>query len=186
MTIVNSALIGLENLVYSKLLNEAINSYEVPVAIAPAINAKIKPKVNSAILYGDNKAVETVSALGEIEVELETTDLPLEVFAVLLGHSLDAVTGVITYNSADVAPYVALGFKAKKANGKYRYIWLLKGKFEEQEDEYATTEDKVKFTTPKIKGTFVSRIDNNWKYTADEDSGTVPANFLSSVYEPVA
>lgn len=182
MTTVNSALVGLENLVYAKLTNEATNVYETPVAIAPAINAKIKPKVNSAILYGDNRAVETVSALGEIEVELEVTDLPLEVVAALLGHSLDAATGVITYNVDDIAPYVALGFKAKKANGKYRYVWLLKGKFEEQEDEYATTEDKVKFTTPKIKGTFVSRSDSNWKYTADEDSGTVPVGFLSAVY----
>lgn len=180
-----SALVGLENLVYAKLTDETTNIYSTPVKIAPAINAKIKPKVNSAILYGDNKAVETVSALGEVEIELEVTDLPLEVQAAILGHDLDTATGVMTYNENDIAPYVAIGFKSKKANGNYRYVWLLKGKFEEFEDEYATTEDKVKFTTPKIKGTFVTRKDGVWKYTADEDSGTVPVGFLSTVYEPL-
>ena len=49
----------------------------------------------------------------------------------------------------------------------------------------ATTEDKVKFTTPKVKGTFVTREDGIWKYTADEDSGAVPVNFLGTVYSGV-
>jgi len=180
-----SALVGLENLVYAKLTDEATKAYATPVKIAPVINAKIKPKINSAILYGDNRAVETVSALGEVEIELEVTDISLEVQAVLLGHDLDIVTGVMTFNANDVAPYVAIGFKSKKANGKYRYVWLLKGKFKEFEDEYATTEDKVKFTTPKIKGTFLTREDGKWKYTADEDSGEVPVGFLSAVYDGV-
>ena len=91
---------------------------------------------------------------------------------------------VLTYNHDDIAPYVALGFKIKKSNGKYRYVWLLKGKFDEVAEEAATQEDKAKFTTPKVKGTFMSREDGNWKYSADEDSGVIPANFLSTVYSP--
>lgn len=37
-----------------------------------------------------------------------------------------------------IAPTLALGFKSKKNNGKYRYVWLLKGKFELTADEYDT------------------------------------------------
>jgi len=35
-----------------------------------------------------------------------------------------------------------------------------------------------------LKGAFMPRTDGNWKYTADEDSGTVPGTFLSTVYSP--
>lgn len=181
---VHSTSIGVENLVFAKLLDEVAPSYGTVTNISPLINIKLSPKVNSDTLYADNQAVETVSSLGQIDVEVETQDLPLEVQKDLLSHTLDATKGVMTYSVEDIAPYVALGFKIKKANGKYRYVWLLKGKFEEISDEAATQEDKAKFSTPKMKGTFMPRSDGNWKYTADEDSGTVPVGFLSTVYSP--
>lgn len=183
-TVVHSAPIGVENLVFATLTDESAVTYGTVTNIAPLINVKVSPKVNSDNLYADNRAVETISVLGEVDVEIETQDMPLEVQATLLGHSLDATTGVMTYDIDDVAPYVAMGFKIKKANGKYRYVWLLKGKFEELGEEGATQEDKVKFSTPKLKGTFVTRADGKWKYTADEDSGTVPTGFLTTVYKP--
>lgn len=39
-----------------------------------SIGAKVKvsPKSNSDTLYADNRAVETVSSMGEIQVEIET------------------------------------------------------------------------------------------------------------------
>jgi phi13 family phage major tail protein len=178
----HSATIGVENLVYSKMLDESILTYDTVKAMAPLINIKVTPKINTESLYADNRKVEIASSLGDIDVEIEQQDLPLEVQADILGHSLNATTGVMTYDKDDMAPYVAIGFKIKKGNGKYRYIWLLQGKFEEFADEAATTEDKVKFQTPKLKGLFMPREDGDWKYTADQDSGTVPATFLDAVY----
>lgn len=180
----HSASIGVENLVYALLTEESIPTYGTVKSMAPLINVKVSPKVNSESLYADNRKVEIVSSLGDIDVEIEQQDLPLEVQADILGHDLDETNGVLTYHSDDIAPYLAIGFKIKKANGKYRYVWLLKGKFEEYEEEANTTEDKAKFTTPKLKGAFMPRTDGNWKFTADEDSGTVPAAFLSAVYSP--
>lgn len=185
--VTNSAPIGIENLVYAVLNDEKTKTYEAPALISPAIKVKINPKSNSDTLYADNRAVETVSSMGEIQVEIETQDLPLEVQAVLLGHKLDTTTKVMCYEANDIAPYVATGFKIKKADGKYRYVWLLKGKFSEPEEEHATQEDKTKFHTPKLKGTFLTREDGKWKYTADEDSGfTGGATWFDKVYdEPV-
>ncbi|KZL93974.1 major tail protein [Clostridium magnum] len=181
--IVNSAPVGVENLVYAVLSDEVAPTYGTPALISPAINVKINPKSNSDTLYADNRAVETVSSMGEVDVEIETQDLPLEVQAVLLGHTLDTTTKVMSYEADDIAPYVAIGFKVKKANGKYRYVWLLKGKFSEPEEEHSTQEDKTKFQTPKLKGTFLTRADGKWKYTADEDSGfTGGATWFTKVY----
>lgn len=184
--IVNSAPIGVENLVYAILTDETTSTYSSPALVSPAINVKISPKSNSDTLYADNKAVETATSLGEIDVEIETQDLPLEVQAALLGHTIDSTTRVMCSDVQDSAPYVAVGFKIKKANAKYRYVWLLKGKFSEPEEEHSSQEDKTKFQTPKIKGTFVTRTDGKWKYTADEDSGfTGGAAWFGSVYKPM-
>jgi phi13 family phage major tail protein len=184
MAIKHSTPVGVENLVYALLSDESIPTYDTVKSMAPLINIKVSPKINSESLYADNRKVEIVSNLGDIDVEIEQQDLPLEVQADILGHSLDEAKGILTYHNDDMAPYLALGFKIKKANGKYRYVWLLKGKFEEYSEEASTTEDKAKFTTPKLKGAFMPRVDGNWKYTADEDSGTVPGTFLSYVYGP--
>lgn len=186
MPTVHSTPVGVENAVYAILTDEATPKYSAVKSLAPLLNVKISPKTSSDTLYADNRAIESVTTLGEIETELEISDLPLEVQAELLGHALDATTGIMSYRNTDNAPYIALGFKIKKANGKYRYVWLLKGKFEEVETEAKTQEDKTDFQTPKIKGTFLVRADGVWKYTADQDSGTTPATdaFLATVYKP--
>lgn len=183
---VHSAPIGVENLVIATLTDEANCTYSTVTSVAPLINIKVNPKSNTDTLYADDRAVETVTSLGEIDVEIETQDLPLEIQATMLGHVLDAVTGVMAFKATDIAPYVALGFKIKKANGKYRYVWLLKGKFEELGEEASTQEDKAKFQTPKLKGTFLTRTDGLWKYTMDENSAITPlTNFLATVYSQI-
>ena len=181
---VYSTPIGVESLVMAKMTDEILETYGAVTPISPLINIKISPKSNSDSLYADNRVVEKIISLGDIDIEIEVQDLPLEVQADMLGHTLDATKGVMTYNVNDVAPYIAIGFKIKKSNGKYRYVWLLKGKFEEMGDEASTQEDKVNFQTPKLKGGFVTRVDGNWKFAADDNSGTVPANFLEVVYSP--
>lgn len=188
MPVVNSALIGLKDLYYATLTKDDGTgvTYGTPVKVAPAINAKITPSVSTEVLYADDGPAETAVALGEISVELETSDLPLEIQAALLGHTLDATAGVMTKKSTDTAPYVALGFKSQKSNGKYRFVWLLKGKFAPIEEEYKTKEDKVTYNTPKIKASFVKRSkDDVWQYIADEDSGfTGASTWFTSVYAP--
>jgi len=162
--------VGLNSLYYAVLTSDTPlgATYNSPVAIAGAINAKISPKSNTETLYCDDGPDETVTSLGEIDVEFEAKDIDLNTQAALLGHSVTG--GVLVKKSTDTAPYVALGFKSKKSNGSYRYVWLYKGKFALQEQEYQTAEDKPKFQTPKIKGTFIKRtFDNAWQKIGDED-----------------
>ena len=177
-----STRIGVENLVYAKMTSEGV--YSAPVSIAPAIKVGIKTKVDSSKLFGDDTTQEITSTVSELGLDLEVTSLNLAVLADLLGHTFDVVNGVITHSNSDVAPYVAVGFKSVKSNGKYRYIWLLKGKFEEGSEDFETKEEKIKYQTPKISGTFVCRSDGNFRFTADEDEGAVTSTFLSAVYSP--
>lgn len=185
------ALVGLKDLHYAKVKkdDEATLEYDAIKKIIGAINASIKPKTSSETLYADDGPSDTVSSLGEIEVEFEAKDLPLDVQSDLLGHTIK--NGVLIKNAADLAPYVALGFRSMKSTNKYRYIWVLKGRFELIEESYETKGDKVNFQTPKIKGVFI-KTDNNgdWEYTGDEDmtdfTADMAANWFKKVFDPNA
>jgi hypothetical protein len=56
-------------------------------------------------LYADNRKVEMVSSLGDIDLEIEQQDLQPEAQADILGHALDEVKGVMIYHSNDIEPY---------------------------------------------------------------------------------
>ncbi|QPA31627.1 major tail protein [Thermaerobacillus caldiproteolyticus] len=178
--------VGLKDLHFAIMKDD--ETYETPEKIAGAITAKISPSSNTETLYADDGPSETVTSLGEIKVEFEVKDIPLDIQAKLLGHTVNS-DGVLIKQASDTAPYVAIGFKSKKSNGKYRYVWLYKGKFELPEQEYKTMEDKPAFQTPKVSGTFVKRDkDGLWQAIADEDSPNFTsekaASWFTSVYEP--
>lgn len=171
------AKIGLANLYYAKVTKDDNTgvTYEVPAKIAGVITVDIKTGSDTATLFADNGPAETATALGEIGVDIEVKDLPLDVQAALLGHTIAA--GIMVSNADDVAPDVAIMFEALKSNGKKRFVKLLKGKFAEPDDVNKTKGDKIDFQTQKISAKFVIReYDGNWKKTADEDAeGYLPA-----------
>lgn len=183
MPIVNSATTGIKKLVYALMLDSVLETYGPVKEAPPLISIKVSPKVDSATLYAGNRAVETATSLGDIPVEFETQDMPLEVQADFLGHTLDPVTGILTRNADDKAPYMALGYERTKGNGKSRYVWIYKIKFEEMAEEGKTSEGKVVFQTPKVSGLGIVNKNGDWSKAGDEDSGTDPATvaFLATV-----
>ena len=182
MPIVNSAATGITKLVYAIMLDEVLEAYGQVKEAPPLISIKVTPKSDTATLYANNVAVETASSLGDVPVEFETQDMPLEVQADFLGHTLDAVSGTLTYNTNDQAPYLALGYERTKANGKSRFVWLYKVKFEEIGEEGKTQEDKVAFQTPTVSGLGIANKNGDWKKVADEDTkGTPIVDFLATV-----
>src|SRR5206468_7927349 len=67
-------------------------------------------------------------------------------------------------------PWLAVGFKSLKSNGKYRFTWLAKGKFGLSEQANETKKDSVAFQTPTATGSFVKRdCDDEWERHIDED-----------------
>ena len=159
-------------------------TYSDPVLVPGVVSVDIKTGKDTATLFADDGPFETASALGEITVDIELADLSLEVQAALLGHPL--TNGVLKPASADAAPYVAIGFVGTKANGKKRWVWLLKGQFGEPDDTYKSRTDKIEFQTAKISGKFVITTHNGqYKQVTDEDAtGYVAASgaaFIAAV-----
>ena len=181
--IINSATTGIKKLVYAVMLDTALETYDTVKTAPPLISIKVAPKVDTAKLYADNQIVETATSVGDIAIDIETQDMPLEVQADFLGHILDPATGTMSYNITDIAPYVAVGYQRTKANGKSRFVWLFKVKFEEISEEGKTQEEKVAFQTPKLTGLAIANLAGAWKEVGDEDSGATPVTdtFLATV-----
>ena len=133
--------IGCDNLVYALMTTED-TAKTAPVygevKTAPGvISVNINPNASQETLFADDGPYDTATTLGKIDVEINKAELTTENKADLLGHQVDANGGVV-YGDSDVPPWVAVGFRTLKSNGKYRYVWLYKGKFTDPEDKNET------------------------------------------------
>lgn len=162
--------VGLKD-IHIAILTEDTSSgttYEKPEKLERAISAKVSPKSNTENIYSDDSVEDVIAAFEGIDVEIELNQLSLTSRAKLQGAKV--VKGVLIENKDDMSPTIALGFKSKKTNGKYRYIWLLKGKFELTSDEYDTEGEKPTPKSAKLTGKFFSRdFDGNYRFIVDED-----------------
>lgn len=184
-----SARVGMDMLFYAIMTDEETETYANPKRIRSVKSAGVSPTVNSSTHYGDDKADEVVSSMGDVAIELGVKDLTSEEMADLLGATIDA-NGVLSQKSTDVAPYVAIGWRSRKANGAYRYFWYYKGKFQLSDEDYKTKEDSPEFQTPTISALFIPRdSDNKWRDRVDSDDESVPEavtkNWFTKVYDGV-
>lgn len=164
--------------------NEGV-TYETPQKLERSIAAKIAPKTSSEKFYSDDSVEEVANAFDSMDVEIELNQLSIASRALLQGAKV--VKGTLLETKDDIAPTIALGFKSKKSNGKYRYVWLFKGSFELTEDEYATEEDKAKGKTAKLKGTFYAReYDGAYRLMADEDETEIDKATIDGWFTKVA
>lgn len=183
-----SSIVGLDNLYYAKMIKDDASgiTYATPKRLKGAVKLKASKKVSSEVFYGDNQKLEVAESDGETEVEIEVQGLPLSVKADLEGYP-EVTDGVLDEKRVGEKPYVALGYRFMKGNGKYRYVWLLKGKLSQEEEEAETKKDKPDFKTTPLKGTFIERDnDGRAKFTADADEPTftkaIGDGWFTSVY----
>lgn len=176
------ATIGLRDVHYALLVSDPITGtpvYDAPVKIIGAITANINPNASSGTLFYDDGPSDTAATMGEISLELNLADIPLEVQAVWLGH--EYIGGILKRKGSDTPPWLAIGFRTLKSNGAYRYMWLNKGKFSIPEEEYQTKGDSIEFATPTITGAFVKRDnDDEWERTSDEDAPGFNPSYIST------
>ena len=124
---------------------------------------------------------------------LGVDDIGKSVAEDLTGAVIDE-NGVLISASEDGGAPVAIGFRAKKANGKYRYFWLYRVIFGIPATNLTTKGESIEFSTPSIEGTVTRRnkVDGQgkhpWKAEVSEDdsgvSSTVITGWYDEVYEP--
>ena len=189
------ATIGLDKLYYAKITDgsNGEESYEKPVQLAKAMSADLSVELAEATLYADDGAAEIVKEFKSGKLTLGVDDIGSAAASVLTGATIDA-NGVIVSTSEDGGTPVAVGFRANKANGKYRYFWLYRVKFGIPAANMATKGDSITFSTPTIEGTILrrnkpdTRGKHPWKAEVTEGDATVTeetiVNWYNEVYEP--
>ena len=190
------ATIGLNKLYYSKITEDenGDETYATPVQLAKAIQADLSVDLAEATLYADDGPSEIVKEFKSGTLSLGVDDIGSSAAGDLTGAQIDD-NGVVIATSEDGGDPVAIGFRAKKSNGKYRYFWLYRVKFGIPATNLATKGDSITFSTPTIEGTVLRRnkLDGNskhpWKAEVTEGDASVPASVISGwytqVYEPV-
>ncbi len=155
----NKSYIGVDKIYYALVTSDTSAAFAAatPVPFAPAMNISQAPKTNSKVQYADNQPFDTMSSEGETEMDVEITGLPLDIQAEILGKTWDA-TNKRMYDYGGTPPYVALGFRAKKSGGTFRYFWFLKGRFSAPTEESATETDSPDPKSTKLKFTAISTI----------------------------
>lgn len=187
--------IGCDNLVYCKMTTEdtsaAAPTYGAVTAAIGVMSLKINPNGAQETLFADDGPMETASTLGKIEVELQKAELTTTNKSDLLGHNVDTNGGLV-YGDSDTSPWVAIGFRTLKSNGKYRYVWLYKGKFTEPEDANETKGDSINFQADTINGQFTrlnyaytvnSKSVRPWKYEMDEEHNGYDEDIVESWFD---
>ena len=187
------ATIGLDKLYYAPITEgtSGDETYGTPIQLAKAISAELSIELNEATLFADDGQAEAVKEFKSGTISLGVDDIGSAVAAALVGATVDA-NGVLISRSEDSAPYVAIGFRAKKANGKYKYFWLYRVLFGVPAASLATKGDSITFSTPTIEGTIFRRnkADTNgkhpWKAEITEDgaNASVISGWYTTVYEP--
>ena len=189
------ATIGLDKLYYAKITEDkdGNETYETPIPLAKAMTADLSVELAEATLYADDGAAEIVKEFKSGTLSLGIDDLGAAIASDLTGATIDS-DGVIISTQEDGGAPVAVGFRAKKANGKYKYYWLYRVKFGIPATNLATKGDSITFSTPTIEGTILRRnkVDgankHPWKAEATEGdakvSADVIANWYKNVYEP--
>lgn len=182
--------IGLKDLFVAPLTESAdgeLEEFGDTRRLAEAISADLSTSILEGILYADDRPSEVVKKFDKGSLKLNVKDLTPEDTAFLLGQKINK-DGVIFAGGDDDPPYVAIGFRAEKTGGKFRYLWLYKVKFQPFSESFKTQNGSISFNTPVIEGTISKLKSNNqWKadYTGVEGDG-IASDWFKSVYVDAA
>lgn len=136
---------GVEDLVAAEVLtdnNNAEEGYTTGDVFDIAGVAEISKSTSNSneSHYYNNMPAVVVSSTGADEVTLSTSAIPLDVLAKITGQKYDKTTGTLIEGDRETK-YFAIGYKTKKTNGDYVYVWRLKGTFNIPESTHATEND---------------------------------------------
>lgn len=193
----HKSVVGLRDLYYALVTQDDASAYAAgtPAYLAPAMTASQAPATNSKTQYADDGPFDVMASEGETKIDLEVTNIPLDVVAAILGKEYDAVNDVL-YDNGGTPPDVALSFRSKKSNGSYKYYQYLKGKFSAPSEEQASDTDTpdpkpMKITFTAVKTTYAFDLgsinDGVKRLVADEDTTSITvANWFTTVQVPGA
>lgn len=156
-TIVRSRLCGLKDIYIANVTSNDGSAYttDTPIKLARALSAKVSDKFTQEKVYSDDNVEEIVEQYEGTDIDFSVNTLAPQDYAKLYDNLYE--NGYLLKGAGDGAKEIAIGWRAKRRNGKYEFTWYYCGKLERPEMNYETQEDKVKTQTSSLKGSFYAR-----------------------------
>lgn len=166
--------------------------------LARAVNGKESEKFSIEKNYSDDALEDITRAFDSVDLEIETSRILSNRRALLYGKTLAG--GMLSGASEDIASDIAIGWRNKLQNGKYRFIWYYVATVTDGEQtDTETIADKPKSQTAKTKLTARARekADSDGKHryyveimedellASNTDAATAIASWFSHVQEPI-
>lgn len=188
-----SRFVGLKDIYVALVTENTESAYTAgaPVKLARAITASISDGRSSEELESDDGTEETLDAYEGTEVEIEVNSLAPQDLALLFGHTYE--NGYLVKKRDDRAPEVALGYRARKLDRTYEFVWLYCGRFSEGREESRETFKKKptaqtetvtgKFYERKLDGAYDIRVDEANLQEADTNAAAAIKKWFEKVQE---
>ncbi len=152
---------GVDNLVAAEVLtddNESVGGGYTTGEVFPIAGvAEISKttETSSETKYYDNIPAIVMNSEGSDEITLTCSVPDLATYAKLVGKTIDTTTGAMIDGERD-PKYYALGYRFKRTDGTYRYVWRLKGMFAIPDETSATEDDGTDTNNMELTYTGIS------------------------------
>ena len=167
---------GVENLVIAEVTgddNEAEGGYKTGdvEALAPVAEIGKTVEESNDTKYYDNQPMIVIHGEGPDTITITCAGLTVEKQAKLRGKSYDPTTGAMIEGPTRTR-YFALGYKTKDTDGKYRFVWRLKGTFGTPEETHKTEDASTDTNNTSLTFTGINTVHKFAKGMLDEDGKT--------------
>ena len=151
---------GVDNLVYAEVtgddnLTEGGYVTGTVKPLAPVATIAKSTESSSEAHYYDNQPMLVINSEAADEITLTVAPPDLKTYAELVGKDFDEATGMMI-DCERTPKYFAIGYRTKGTDGKYRYVWRLKGSFAIPEETNETENDGTDTTNMELTYTGIA------------------------------
>lgn len=151
---------GVDNLVYAEVTgddNETEGGYVTGIVkpLSPVATISKSTESSSEAHYYDNQPMLVINSEAADEITLTVAPPDLKTYAELVGKDFDETTGMMI-DCERATKYFAIGYRTKGTDGKYRYVWRLKGSFAIPEETNETENDGTDTTNMELTYTGIA------------------------------
>lgn len=141
--------------------------------------------------FYNNKPKIVFRVEGDDAITVAIPVLSLEKLAKITGKTIETTTGAFIDDEPTEKQY-ALGYRMKKTDGSWRYVWRLKGTFANVPDEAAKTEDdttdsqgqSIEYAGVYTNHVFAKTSKAAKGVVADDDGKTDVSSWFAAVVTP--